>query len=256
MFYQFEHFGKEDHFCRESGENFSFPTHMHSSFELIVITEGSMDVTVGTDKYTLEKNEAVLIFPHQLHSLSGDNSKHVLYIFSPEIVRAFASRNLQKAPTGNKLVMDEHLLALLYRTEENSSVMEKKGALYSVCAEFDKQNGYTDKKSDKEHLLHRIFEFIEGEYGKECLLKQLAESLSYDYSYLSRYFKRSVGISYNDYVNRYRISKACELLSNTDNTVLQCAMECGYSSIRSFNRNFKDVVAVSPTEYKKRHGNG
>ncbi len=250
MFYQFEHFGKAEHFCRESGENFSFPTHMHNSFELIVITDGCMDITVGTEKYTVNKNEAVLIFPHQLHSLNSLHSKHILYIFSPDIIKAFSSKVLQKTPVSNKFVIDEHLLALLYPMDENSSTVEKKGVLYCVCAEFDKTNGYVDKASDKNNLLYRIFEFIETEYNKECVLRRLSDSLSYDYSYLSRYFKRNVGISFNDYVNHFRISKACELLSNTDNTVLQCAMECGYSSLRSFNRNFKEIVSVSPTEYK------
>ncbi|MBQ8836682.1 MAG: helix-turn-helix transcriptional regulator [Clostridia bacterium] len=253
MFYQFEHFGRGEHFCKETGENFSFPIHMHNSFELIIILSGSMDVTVGTTKYTLNKNEAVLVFPHQLHSLSSLHSKHILYIFSPDIVKAFSSKVLQKVPTSNKFVIDEHLLALLSMTDESSSTIEKKGVLYSVCASFDKSNSYTDKASNKNNLLYRIFEFIEREYSKDCLLKQLSEELSYDYAYLSRFFKRNVGITFNEYVNHFRISKACELLSNTDNSVLQCAMECGYSSLRSFNRNFKDIVAVSPTEYKRRH---
>lgn len=253
MFYQFEHFGKGEHFCRETGENFSFPIHMHNSFELIIILSGSMDISVGAKKYTVNKNEAVLVFPHQLHSLSSLQSKHILYIFSPEIIKAFSSKVLQKIPTSNKFAIDEHLLALLSQTVQSSSTVEKKGALYSVCAAFDKTSEYTDKAADKNNLLHRIFEFIEREYNKDCLLKQLSDELSYDYAYLSRFFKRNVGITFNEYVNHFRISKACELLSTTDNSVVKCATECGYSSLRSFNRNFKDIVSVAPTEYKKMH---
>ena len=251
MFYQFEHFGNAEHFSKESGENFSFPTHMHNAFELIVITSGSMEITVGTEKYTVNKNEAVLVFPHQLHSLSSTDSTHTLFIFSPELIQAFSSKKANKTPVSNKLTLDGHLLALIDRVDENSSTVEKKGVFYCVCAEFDKTNGYTEKNGNKNSLLHSIFEFIEAEYGKKCLLKDLSEILSYDYAYLSRYFRQNVGITYNDYVNRFRISKACELLANTDNSVLQCAMECGYSSLRSFNRNFKSIVSVSPTEYKK-----
>ncbi len=253
MFYQFEHFGRDEHFCKEEGKNFSFPIHMHSSFELIIILSGSMNVTIGTNEYTLYKNEAVLIFPHQLHSLSSLQSEHILYIFSPEIIKAYSSKVLQKIPTSNKFIIDKHLLALLVQTDESSSIVEKKGALYSVCAAFDKTSEYTDKAKDKNNLLYRIFEFIEREHSKDCLLRQLSEELSYDYAYLSRFFKRNVGITFNDYVNHFRISKACELLSTTDNSVIKCATECGYSSLRSFNRNFKDIVSVSPSEYKKTH---
>ena len=255
MFYQFEHFGRGEHFCRETGENFSFPIHMHNSFELIIILSGSMDITVGTNKYTLNKNEAVFIFPHQLHSLSSLQSKHILYIFSPEIIKAYSSKMLQKIPISNKFVIDKHLLALLRKTDEDSTTVEKKGTLYSVCAAFDKISEYTNKTSDKNNLLYRIFEFIEREYNKDCLLKQLSDELSYEYAYLSRFFKRNVGITFNDYVNHFRISKACELLSTTDTSVVKCAAECGYSSLRSFNRNFKDIVSVAPTEYKRKNFN-
>ena len=255
MFYQFEHFGKGEHFRKETGENFNFPIHMHNSFELIVILSGSMDVTVGTTEYTLNENEAVLIFPHQLHALSSLQSKHILYIFSPELVKAYSAKVLQKSPASNKFRMDGNLLSLLLQTDEDSSTVAKKGALYSVCAAFDKASEYTGKAKDKNNLLYRIFEFIDREYSKDCLLKQLSEELSYDYAYLSRFFKQNVGITFNDYVNQFKISKACELLSTTGTSVIKCASECGYSSLRSFNRNFKDIVSVTPTEYKKMHEN-
>jgi len=251
MFYESKHLGKNGYFCREEGTNYCFPTHMHSAFELIVILEGSMDVTIDSKVYTLEKNEAVLIFPHQLHSLNSKESRHVLYIFSPDLIQAFYTKVLAKTPINNKMVLNEHLLAFLCELTENSPSIEKKGTLYSVCAKFHKENTYTDKASDKKNLLYKIFEYIELNFGGDCMLKDLAEKLSYDHAYLSRYFKQNVGMSFNSYVNMYRINKACELLDTADCSVLQCAMECGYASLRTFNRNFKEITALSPAEYKK-----
>lgn len=60
--------------------------------------------------------------------------------------------------------------------------------------------------------------FIENNYNKNCTLANLAKYTGYDYAYLSRYFRKAVGISYNDYVNQYRISKACYLLQNSEMT--------------------------------------
>lgn len=251
MLYQYEHFGKAEYFCKETGVDFSFLTHMHSSFELIIILSGSMEITVGSNVYTVNANEAVLVFPHQIHSLKSEKSEHMLYIFSPDIIKAFSAKVLSKIPANNKFRLDEHLIPALMRLCEDSSIIEKKGVLYSVCALFDRNTAYTDRAGYNGNLLQRIFTFIETEYSKECTLKHLAEELAYDHSYLSRYFKGSVGIGFNEYVNRYRISAACELLSGTDCSILQCALDCGYTSLRSFNRAFKTVLSISPSEYKK-----
>lgn len=251
MFYQYEHFGKTEYFCKEAGVDFSFFAHMHSSFELIIILSGSMDITVGTNIYTVHKNEAVLIFPHQVHSLKSEKSEHMLYIFSPDIIKAFSSKVISKLPLNNKFDLDEHLLAGLCNLNDNSSILEKKGVLYSVCAKFDKATEYAARASYEGSLLYKIFGFIELEYNKDCTLKSMAEKLTYDHSYLSRYFKNNVGIGFNDYLNQYRINAACEMLTNTDCSILQCAMDCGYSSVRSFNRAFKAILGITPSAYIK-----
>ena len=51
MFYQDQHFGVSEYFCRETGENFSFPAHIHRSFECITVLKGEMTVTdvIATD---------------------------------------------------------------------------------------------------------------------------------------------------------------------------------------------------------------
>lgn len=252
MLYQYEHFGKNEYFCKETGVDFSFPPHIHSSFELIIILSGSMDITIDNREYTLSRNEAVLIFPHQVHSLKSEKSQHMLYIFSPDITKAFSAKVISKIPLSNKFKLDDYLLTALHNLNENCSIIKKKGSLYSICARFDEDAQYVDHAKYNSKLLLRIFEFIELEYSKDCTLNKLAAVLTYDTAYLSRFFKRSVGISYTEYVNQYRISIACEMLTNTDCSILQCALDCGYASLRSFNRVFHSVLSISPSEYKKR----
>ena len=174
MFYQYEHFGKTEYFCKESGCDFSFPAHMHSSFELIVILSGSMDITVGTNTYTVKQNEAAMIFPHQIHSLNSEKSEHMLFIFSPDIIKAFSSKRLTSIPVSSRFVLDEHLLAALLELNESSSILDKKGALYSVCARFDRLAEYENRSSAGGNLLHRILRFVEREYANECTLKRLS----------------------------------------------------------------------------------
>ena len=65
MFFQFGHSGASEYYCKEYGENFNFPYHLHRSFEFITILSGEMRVSVDKREYLLEKGDSLLIFPGQ-----------------------------------------------------------------------------------------------------------------------------------------------------------------------------------------------
>ena len=252
MFYEFKHLGSSDYFLKECGEDFSFPPHMHLCFELIVILEGEMKVTVDGEEYFLQKGEALLIFPNQLHSLESERSRHMLCIFAPDLVRAYSYKTEKCLPESNKFCLDEYLIETFGKMNSDADNIAKKGFLYSVCASFDKTASYTTKKAGQKELLSSIFAFVESNYATDCSLEKLASAIGYDYAYLSRYFKRSTGVPYVTYLNVYRLNKACYLLDNTDNSILRCALDVGYNSLRTFNRNFKAQFGISPAEYRKK----
>ena len=252
MFYQYNHLGSPDYLKIEKNENFSFPPHLHQCFEIIILLSGQMKITVDDKIYILEKNEALLIFPNQVHALESTNSKHVLCIFSPRLVQAYITKLTDKIPISNKFCPDEYLIGALEKLDAASSSADKKGVLYSLCGQFHKQSEYTAKKTDSEKLLYKTFAFVEENFNKDCSLLRLSKELGYDYSYLSRHFKKIVGIPFNSYVTNYRLSHACYLMENTEQTILQCAYNSGFSSLRNFNRCFKDHLKITPTEYLKK----
>ena len=252
MFYQRQHSGLSEYFCKEYGENFSFPEHIHQSFEFITILSGEMRVTVDGKQYQLTSGESILIFPHQIHSLVSNNSKHLLCIFSPEIVRAFSSKLTKKIPENNKFTPDKHIVDAVDKLTCDSTQIQKKGTLYSVCAEFDASATYQSKTSDDRNLLFMIFEFVEMNFNKDCSLAELSKKTTFSYSYLSRYFKNSVGMSFNYFVNQCRINNACYILDNSDCSILQCSLDSGYTSLRSFNRNFKAFTGTTPQKYREK----
>lgn len=252
MFYEFNHLGSPDYLKIEKGQDFSFPPHLHQCFEIIIILSGQMKITVDSKIFVLEENEALLIFPNQIHELESTNSKHVLCIFSPRLVQAYFTKLTDKIPKNNKFCPDSYLIRALENLSSNSSSADKKGVLYSLCGQFDKQVEYTTKKTDHDKLLYKIFAFVEENFCNDCSLLSLAKELGYDYSYLSRHFKKIVGISFNSYVIHYRLSHTCYLMENTEQTILQCAYNSGFTSLRNFNRCFKDHLKITPTQYLKK----
>ena len=134
---------------------------------------------------------------------------------------------------------------------DTTSTMKIKGALYTLCGEFDTTAEYRERIGYQSGLLEKIFGFVESSYSTNCTLEALSEHTSYHYVYLSRYFKKCTGLSFTDYVIRYRVNEAEYILKNSSQSVLKIAMDRGFDSLRSFNRNFKRVTGQSPLEYRK-----
>lgn len=250
MFYQFNHLGSPDYLKIERGANFNFAAHLHRCFEIIIILSGEMNVTVDDKVFTLKEKQAILIFPNQIHSLSSENSEHILCIFSPDLIKAFSNKTTGKVPVECTFFPSEFLIDTLNEIEVDSNICEKKGLLYSFCGQFDKTAEYITKHKYQDNILYKIFAFVEDNFNNECSLELLSEKTGYNYSYISRFFKQTVGISFKKYLIHYRLSHACYLLENSDSSILNCALESGFDSIRTFNRNFKLQYGITPEEYR------
>ena len=251
MFYQMHQIASSEFFKKECGKNFNYPPHLHQCFELVTVPSGEMTVTVSGTPYHLRAGDAILIFPNEIHSLSSENSEHMLFIFASKLIRAFVSKYVGKVPVVRTRRIPTHLLEALNLLDPSSSVIEIKGALYSVASLFEKGTDFVPVEQQENELLARIFNFVDENFQKECLLSDLAKDLGYNNAYLSRTFKKATGIAYNTYVNVCRLNNASYLLHNSDLSVLACAIESGYKSLRTFNRNFKQHFSVTPNEYRK-----
>ena len=135
----------------------------------------------------------------------------------------------------------------------DEGIFFQKGILYLACDEFFRVADFCERKHDHKDLLTNIFLFIEKSFAGDCSLNALSEHIGYDYSYLSRYFKKTVGIAFNEYVTIYRLNNACYLMNNTNDTIMKCAIDSGFDSLRSFNRNFKNHFGVSPSAYLRKN---
>ena len=254
MLYQAFNSMRTDLWKLETGENFVFPPHLHASFEWIAVTEGTMSVTVDKKQYSLRSGDALLVHPNQVHSFDfSEQSRHILCIFSPALVKEYMRRVQNRIPIDNSFrptsFYTDRLLACATH-EAGLSDLEIKGILYALIGEFDTERSYRERRGEND-LLQEIFYFVENNYDKDCSLSALSSKLLYHYVYLSRYFKQCTGISFTEYVNFYRINEAAYLLKNSHRTVLDIACDCGFESLRSFNRNFKAVIGATPSAYRE-----
>lgn len=110
------------------------------------------------------------------------------------------------------------------------------------------------RKHNARLLIQRAGEYIHAHYHEELTLSELSERYGMSISYFSAQFKRGYGYSFVDYVNQVRIQKSKELLLNPHLKVYEVAHAAGYTTLQYFNRVFKQIVNMTPLEYRKQFG--
>ncbi len=82
-------------------------------------------------------------------------------------------------------------------------------------------------------------------------MSDLAAELGMTESRFSRFFRRSTGNSFTDFVNRVRINSACHLLMQTDHYVTDICYQVGFNNVANFNRRFLEIKGMTPTEFRR-----
>ncbi len=112
---------------------------------------------------------------------------------------------------------------------------------------------YQSKTINMKERMNEVILYIQKNYKESIGLTEIADDFGISPHYLSRVFKNYTNVNLSSYIAQYRISVAKDLLLKSDKTVTAIAEEVGIMSKATFLRIFKNMVGVSPTEFRKIH---
>jgi|SRR5215813_3270729 len=99
--------------------------------------------------------------------------------------------------------------------------------------------------------LRRLKEYVENHQSENIPLQTAAGIASLERKYFSAFFHKKTGITYLRWLNSFRIAKAVALIKVTDDSLTQVASTVGFGDLRSFERSFKKLIKVTPSEFRK-----
>ncbi|MBQ9098615.1 MAG: helix-turn-helix domain-containing protein [Clostridia bacterium] len=235
--------------------------HFHRSYEFVWVMSGTLQATVADKVYLLHAGDALFILPYQLHSYTTlESCEFFVAVFAAGHIGKFVSTTSGKEPAEAHFRLSTALQGYLRATmalrpvaPDHKSVRQPdpplfalKACLYAVCSEFNAV-ALWQKKEQNNALIFRIIAYVEQNYAEDITLYTLADALSYEYHYLSRVLRENLHIRFRTLVNQYRCERAKELITETDLSLSEIAMNCGFQSIRSFNRAFLEIAGATPT---------
>jgi AraC-like DNA-binding protein/ligand-binding sensor protein len=101
-------------------------------------------------------------------------------------------------------------------------------------------------------VITKAKEYIAAHQTDDLTLSQVAKAVNTSTFYFCKMFKKVTGLNFTDYVSRLRVERARNLLLNKNLRVSEIAYEVGFQSLTHFNRVFKRILGVSPTQYRSR----
>lgn len=253
ILYQSENSSIPYRYDRSLYQNFHFVAHLHQSFELIMVLDGCVRMTVEHRETSLLAGDLALILPNQVHSFETEAFSSVLVsVFAEEYVPFLTKAVRGKTCETNVFRMDEVDTTFLREkllAEEPSR--EKLSAYLSLAAaEFlDKIPLRAADKTEKSSLLlHRILEYVSSHYKEDISLSEMAKALGYESHYLSRCFHTYFNKNFKQFVNEYRINYARHLITVEGRrmSMTEIAFASGFQSVRNFNRTYRSIEGVAP----------
>ena len=254
--------------------------HFHNYLEIGFCYEGQGRMLLGEEEVRFSGREFSVIPPNYPHTTDSDLGTVSRWEYLFVDVEGFLRSFLDTPVKADKVIQRIYSKALFLEENQSPSISAKilkimnimrdgeefyleeaKGILASLLVEIARLNRRSEEERVEEekgkltNMITRVQDFVSYHYMEDIKVEDLAKSCHISETHFRRVFTSYMKMSPLEYINTVRINTACELLQKTDEPVADIAHKCGFTTNSTFNRNFKQLMGVTPVEWRKRPEN-
>lgn len=260
-------------------EEYPLPRHNHTYYEIIYIYNGSGKHCLNSSNFNYQEGDLFLLTPEDNHYFIVEQKTRFVFLkftdsffynqrhtspgfFDREVEPVMRNKFLQEIKpeltASNKIFLksiidnitaintpsaDETAAIVFYQLLSIIEMVKKALVKYGHNPQYSLQR-------NNEQLLSFIHQHI---YTPELIqIKAIAENFNISAAYFGAYFKRNFGISYREYLNKYRINLIERRLISSKLTLKEIASEFGLVDESHLSRYFKNQKKISPRAYKQK----
>lgn len=253
--------------------------HFHEEFELIYFLKGQGMRIVGDHISHFQEGELVLVgewLPHlwrnEISSDGGTSLDFIVIKFKknfageaffnlPELldIRTLFKQSMHGMHfNATVLPRIEPILLKLCESQSIDTMIQFLNMLQVLARESE----YTLLSSTKfsvpmgvseENRLQKVLNYISLNYDKNMTLDEISSVACLTSPSFCRFFKNSTSKTFSHFLNEVRVSKACQLLINGEQSINEICYNVGFNSLTNFNRTFRTFKDITPSQYRKNY---
>ncbi len=252
--------------------------HLHAEFEILYVDSGRMRYFVEGEEVSVKEGEIIFLKNFAVHSnepaservsvclihfsegsrSSDETLEHRKVSLNTE--RKYYKMSLNEAGKNSeiirKLLMAEEING---RNRESASLVAR-AAFYLLLSHFGEkelikieEGNLGEEKNKATDKIKKVIKYVEEHYDGDITVEDAAALINVTPSYFCRIFKSSIGNTFVNFINNYRIMQAKQKLLKPEATITEVMYETGFSNYSYFNRVFRKYSGYSPTEYKQKY---
>ena len=255
--------------CRSG--HMAYTPHIHAQLEMMYVTKGAMDVTIGEQSTRLYAGDLAVIFPHCPHSFemlplpeSDETEEEVIVlVLNPRLTGDFSEQIISHQPsapflrreqlTGDMIDAIHRLLdqsELLY-PERFQPTVAKSYAQLLIAWLWPLLHVVPNANASLHSATFRVIQYMMQHFKEPISLESTAAALGISTRQLTRLFSKTMHIGFHEYLLDLRNEYAKVLLRSTKLPITDIAFQAGFESQRTFNRTFRQFYGMTPREYRK-----
>lgn len=249
--------------------------HWHNEIEWIYITKGTLQIQIENSVMNAQANDIISIPSQGIHQIRSIGDTHYYAIvFSLEFLNFqnfdVVQREYISPIVQHEAIIDIHLhnhekanpfiihimrsILRAYYKKEETWEFEIKIQLYQIILALYKQKKIAVHKhhvhDEKVHVIKSVISYIEKHYQEKIYIRDIAIDVHLNEQYLCRLFKSMTSKTLIEFMNEFRIEKACECLQLTNQSIMEIAFFVGFENVSYFISKFKKVKKKTPQQYR------
>lgn len=249
---------------------FEFKWHYHPEYELTLITAGSGKRVVGDSHENFGPGDLVLIGPSMPHTWVSDLAEQDCSAIVVQFPGSFTdtvtgfpefgkvAALLELSSRGLCFPGKPELQQMLCALPAGAGPAKIIG-LFSILEQLSQQQpvilasqGFVPVTgSENETRINKVCRYVQRNIDRKIHLGEVAGLIHLSESAFCKFFRRATGRTFSDYVNDVRVSRACALLTGSDQPIGAIAYSCGFENLAYFNRVFLKKKSISPKAFRR-----
>ena len=260
----------EHHHVSPSHPQYNMSLHWHVEFEIIRILEGTLTITIDEDQFTVGENNTIFIPAGCVHSGVPKDCIYECIVFDMNTLMnkndscCRLIRKINDHEIVPYLVFDEsykdvkhivwNMFDAITNREEGYQLLVL-GSLYSFFGIIYAKNYFhavpalPPRNHKRIVQLKTALEFMESSYNKQISLEDISSAVNMSPKYFCRFFQEMTHRTPIDYLNYYRIERACYLILTTNQSITEIAYNSGFNDLSYFIKTFKKYKGTTPKKY-------